>query len=52
MLDDQNRFAEIGKGILGIIGIGIFCAMLYVALGAACVSIHGVAACTMDWSDE
>lgn len=42
---------EVGKGIVGFVMIGAFMAMMYVGLGAACVSIHGVGACTMT-SDE
>ena len=43
---------EIIKGIAGFLMIAAFCAVLYGGLGAACVAMHGVAACVMDTSAE
>lgn len=50
---EQPRLAvELTKGFLGLLGIFAFCAMMYLFLGGACVAFNGVAACTMERSDQ
>lgn len=43
---------EFVKNVFGLLGILAFCGMLYLFLGGACVAVHGVAACTMERSDQ
>ena len=43
---------ELAKNVFGLLGILAFCGMLYLFLGGVCVAVHGVAACTMERSDQ